>query len=323
MEPQIPFYLPLNGQPQAPPHHPVFFDGQKTERPRKVHRENVALKLQNSWFWTQAPEMQSLQKDVFLAATRNVHTLIIGESGTGKEVVASEIAHIRRGIKSLTLMEAPFVALNCSCIPENLAESILFGHERGAFTSARERRLGKFEQANSGTLFLDEIQNMPLEIQAKLLRVVQQGEIDRLGSNKTKKFEAQIVTASNIALELLVDKGKFRRDLYYRLNGFPIFIPPLRARIDDIPHLAKHFLQLIQKKHTTLAEDFSPEVLEKFMNYPWPGNIRELEHCVLFGSLKTQGPLIGLEDLPPLINGTMSRWIRDFQHPPSLSGINF
>jgi DNA-binding NtrC family response regulator len=200
--------------------------------------------------------------------------LILGESGTGKEGIANNIHNFspRRG--------KPFVKLNCAALPPNLVESELFGHEKGSFTGAFERRIGKFEQANGGTLFLDEIGEMPPALQVKLLRVLQEREIERLGGRETIKVNVRIIAATNANLEKGIAEGRFRLDLYYRLNVFPIVLPPLRQRKEDIPLLVAHFIKMYAQKAGRRTESVAGEALARLMDYSWPGNVRELQNVI-------------------------------------------
>ncbi|MFH6948450.1 sigma 54-interacting transcriptional regulator [Flavobacterium sp. FlaQc-51] len=211
--------------------------------------------------------------------------LILGESGTGKEVVASEIH------TNSARSEKPMIKVNCAAIPVHLIESELFGHEKGSFTGAIEKRIGKFELANNGTLFLDEIGDLPLEMQTKLLRVLQEKEFDRIGGKKAIKVNVRIIAATNRDLPVEMQQGRFRKDLFYRLNIFPITIPPLRNRKDDIPDLCGHFLNKhsgTKNKNKTL----SANALKEIIHYSWPGNIRELEHCIERSILLADGSVI-------------------------------
>jgi len=200
--------------------------------------------------------------------------LILGESGTGKELVARTIHY-----NSLR-KNKPLIPINCGAIPETLLESELFGHEKGAFTGASATRIGRFELADGGTIFLDEIGDMSPTLQVKLLRVLQQREFERVGGVRTIKVDVRIIAATNIDLEHAVNEGKFREDLYYRLNVIPVVVPPLRERIDDIPLLMDHFLSHFNKSKKRDIKGFSPAAMEILMSYPWPGNIRELENLV-------------------------------------------
>jgi DNA-binding NtrC family response regulator len=206
---------------------------------------------------------------------KNLSTVLItGESGTGKELIARAIH------QSSPRKDKPFVTVDCATIPENLVESELFGHEKGAFTDAASQKIGKFELANGGTLFLDEIGNLPFDIQSKILRVLEQRDIQRVGGNKVIRIDARIVAATNIDLKKAVKEGIFRQDLYYRLNVIPINVPPLRERKEDIPLLVDHFLKIFNKELTKNIRGISREALELMVNYGWPGNIRELRNVI-------------------------------------------
>jgi formate hydrogenlyase transcriptional activator len=200
--------------------------------------------------------------------------MVTGETGTGKEVLARAIHE-----RSLRRDRA-FVRLNCAALPAGLIESELFGHERGAFTGADHQRIGRFELADGGTLFLDEIGEMPLDAQAKLLRVLQDGLVDRVGSAKPIPVDVRVIAATNANLEKAIQQGRFRSDLYYRLNVFPIHMPPLRERPEDIPILARHFLRFHARRLKRLCEDFDAPSMERLVHYAWPGNVRELENLV-------------------------------------------
>ena len=200
--------------------------------------------------------------------------LITGESGTGKEVVAKAIHYGGPRAK------APLVTINCAAIPEQLLESELFGHARGAFTGATSNRKGRFAQADGGTLFLDEIGDMPLALQAKILRCIQEKAIEPVGSNTTQKVDVRIIAATNQNLVEAIEKGKFRRDLYYRLNVYPIIMPSLRERKEDIPILAEHFALRAAGEMGKVPVTFTEAALEILKNHTWPGNIRELENCI-------------------------------------------
>jgi DNA-binding NtrC family response regulator len=212
--------------------------------------------------------------------------LILGESGTGKEKVAQSIHNLSNR------KEKSFVIINCGTIPENLAESLLFGHEKGAFTGATDKRIGKFEMANGGTVFLDEIGEMPIDIQVKLLRVLQEKEIERVGGCSTIKIDVRIIAATNRNLEEEVAAGRFRLDLYYRLYVFPILVPTLRERTEDIPILATHFINLFSKKTGLKAPLLHDSALHQLLLYEWPGNIRELEHVIERSILMSDGKTI-------------------------------
>ncbi len=230
-------------------------------------------------------------------ASSSVTVLIMGESGTGKELVAKEIHH-RNAFRS----QKAFVAVNCAALPETLLESELFGHEKGAFTGATERRLGKFEQANGGTIFLDEIGEMTAATQAKVIRVIQEREFTRIGGSETIRVDVRIVSATNRNLEQAVKSGAFREDLYYRLSVFPITVPALRDRSDDIPLLAAHFMEKFKKREgKDFLQSISRDALEALMNYQWPGNVRELENSIERAVVVAGSREIPLEDLPQAI----------------------
>lgn len=235
-------------------------------------------------------EIFELVKKVGYTST---NILIIGESGTGKELIARAIH--RQGSRK----NGPFVAVNCAAIPPELMESEMFGHERGAFTGAHTRTIGKFEYANGGTLFLDEISALRSDLQAKLLRVLQEREIERIGSNKPIKVDIRVISATNTNLEDSVLSGKFRQDLFFRLNVVPIPIPPLRERREDIPLLAKHFLNKFNLSFNKRLPGFSDKAMDVLLRYHWPGNIRELENLIerIIVLSKGNDP-IELEDIP-------------------------
>lgn len=221
-----------------------------------------------------SPLLKAVFNKITIVAPDDTSVLIMGESGTGKERIAQTI-HKLSPRKS-----KPLVTVNCAALPINLIESELFGHERGAFTGATEKRTGKFEQADGGSIFLDEIGELPLEAQVKLLRVLQEKEIERLGGNYTKKVNVRIIAATNRILEKEVAEGRFRLDLYYRLNVFPIELPALRQRKEDIPLLANYFLDRFVKKSNKTVSGISEDAIQTLMTYDWPGNIRELEHLI-------------------------------------------
>ncbi|MEM1376659.1 MAG: sigma-54 dependent transcriptional regulator [Pseudomonadota bacterium] len=223
-------------------------------------------------------EMARVRSLVAKAADSDVPVLIEGQSGTGKELVAHAIqADSRRASK-------PFVIVNCGAMPENLVESILFGHEKGAFTGATEKRAGKFSEANGGTLFLDEVGDLPLDAQVKLLRAIQEGQIEPVGASKSVSVNVRLISATHRDLVSLVRDGKFREDLFYRLNVFPIIVPPLRNRLEDIPALAAHFIEKFsasERKSLT----FDDSALKLLQSYDWPGNIRQLENTIFRGAV--------------------------------------
>lgn len=218
--------------------------------------------------------------------------LVLGESGTGKEKVAQSIHNLSNR------KDKPLIIINCGAIPENLAESLLFGHEKGAFTGATDKRIGKFELADGGTIFLDEIGEMPIDLQVKLLRVLQEMEIERVGGRSPIKIDVRIIAATNRNLEEEVAAGRFRLDLYYRLYVFPIFVPTLRERIEDIPVLATHFITLFSEKTGIKAPLLSGSALQQLLSYEWPGNIRELEHVIERSILMSEDNMIKEIQLP-------------------------
>jgi Nif-specific regulatory protein len=233
---------------------------------------------------------------VHRVAPTSATVLIRGESGVGKEVFARAIHFLS------PRADKPFVTVNCGAIPESLLEAELFGYEKGAFTGAYTSRKGKFELAQGGTVFLDEVGDLPLHLQVKLLRVLQEKEIERLGSSKPVKVDVRIISATNRDLERMVKEGTFREDLYYRLNVVPIYIPPLRERKEDIPILASHFLEVFKREHSKEVT-LSPEVMSAFMNYQWRGNVRELQNVIERMVILDRDGILDLEDLPPEITG--------------------
>jgi two-component system nitrogen regulation response regulator GlnG len=243
------------------------------------------------------PAVQEMCKAIGRVAGQDVTVLITGESGTGKELVARAIyQHSRRANR-------PFLAINCAAMPESLAESELFGHEQGAFTGAVKQRVGKFEQCDGGTLLLDEIGDMPLPVQAKMLRILQEQRFERVGGNHAVTTNARILAATNKDLSRLVEEGKFRQDLFYRLSAVTIRVPALRDRAEDIPELSQHFLARFGRELGREVGGFAPEVLDAFRAYPWPGNVRELQGVIKQAVLHTPGQMIGLAALPASLLG--------------------
>ena len=223
-------------------------------------------------------------------APTDAAVLILGETGTGKELVARAVhstSHRR---------DRPLVKLNCAALPANLIESDLFGHEKGAFTGAHTQKTGRFELADGGTLFLDEIGDLPLDLQAKLLRVLQEGEFERLGSLKTIKVDVRVIAATNRDLDSAVENGEFRKDLFYRLNVFPIVCPPLRDRREDIPVLAHHFLFKYGAKIRKKIQTIPDSLLEALQAYEWPGNVRELENVIERAIILTKGSTLEMDE---------------------------
>ena len=238
------------------------------------------------------PAMQTVCKQIGRVAPQDVNVLILGESGTGKELVARALYHHSRR------NQAPFLAINCAAIPESLLESELFGHERGAFTGADRRRIGKFEQCHGGTLFLDEVGDMAPHTQAKILRLIQEGRLERVGGSESISVDVRILAATNQDLDSLIGDGRFRKDLYYRLSGVTIPLPPLRDRREDIPELAHYFLFRYNRQLGTSVQSISPEALELLQSYQWPGNVRELQNVLRQALIVSAGPTILPEFLP-------------------------
>lgn len=237
-----------------------------------------------------SPELQQVLALAQAVGPTSSAALITGETGTGKELLARAIHELspRR--------QKAFVRVNCAALPMGLVESELFGHERGAFTGADQRRLGRFELANGGTLFLDEIGEMPLEAQAKVLRVLEDGQVDRVGSTQSISVDVRIIAATNTDLIAAISTGRFRPDLFYRLNVFPIVIPPLRDRPKDIPLLARHFLEHFRSKLKRQHLNFSAQSMERLVRYPWPGNVRELQNVIERAVILARSSMIEIDD---------------------------
>lgn len=265
---------------------------------RSMQRENILLKerlgeqFAESNIIARSAEMRDILDSIALIAPTDATVLILGESGTGKELVANLIHE-----RSLRASQ-PLVKLNCAALTETLLESELFGHERGAFTGAIARKEGRFELADGGSLFLDEIMEMSSVTQAKLLRVLQEQEFERVGGTQTIHVDVRIIAATNKNLAEEVREGHFREDLYYRLNVVPIQLPPLRDRREDIPVLAEHFLKHYAAKNHRAVRQILPEALDLLMRYNWPGNIRELENAIERGVIIAQGELLTPDELP-------------------------
>jgi len=243
---------------------------------------------------TKSAVMQSVLRMAEKAAGSNIPVLIAGESGVGKELIARAI----HGSGDRRMK--PFVAVNCGAMPENLIESILFGHEKGSFTGATERHVGKFVEASGGTLFLDEIGELPPAAQVKLLRSIQEGEVEPVGARKPVKVDVRLVSATNRDLIADVKQGRFREDLFYRLHVFPITVPPLRERPGDIPALARHFLALFAAEEGKRIRSIMPEALRLLMAFPWPGNIRQLENAVFRAVVLAEGDSLGVAEFPQI-----------------------
>jgi formate hydrogenlyase transcriptional activator len=221
-----------------------------------------------------SPALESVLAEVKRVACTDSTVLVLGETGTGKELISRAIHNLS------SRCERPFIKLNCAAIPFDLLESELFGHEKGAFTGAIAQKIGRFEMADNGTLFLDEIGDIPLGLQPKLLRVLQEQEFERVGSGQTHKLDVRLVAATHRSLEDMVKRNEFRSDLYYRLNVFPVELPPLRERREDIVPLMMHFVDMYCRRMRKLIEHISPETVSSFVSYSWPGNIRELQNLV-------------------------------------------
>ena len=260
---------------------------------------------------SKSKEFNEVLNQVQQVASTEASVLVLGETGTGKELLARAVHNISKR------RHRPLVKVNCATLPANLIESELFGHEKGAFTGAHSRKIGRFELANKGTLFLDEIGDLPLELQTKLLRVLQEGEFERLGSSQTMKVDVRIIAATNVNLEEAIHEKKFRSDLYYRLNVFPITIPPLRNRRDDIPVLVNHFVKKYSLKNGKDIRMVPQRVINALKSYNWPGNIRELENIIERGSIISQGDQLELGDwMPsssPAQSGQKSLALRDHE----------
>jgi formate hydrogenlyase transcriptional activator len=228
--------------------------------------------------------------------------MIEGETGTGKELIAGAIhKHSERRAR-------PFLKLNCAAIPAELLESELFGHEKGSFTGALAQRIGRFEAAHGGTLFLDEIGDMPPQLQSKLLRVLQEQEFERVGGSRTIRVDVRIVAATNRDLKAAVDENRFRADLYYRLHVFPLTVPPLRERREDIPELIRYFTQKYARKLDRPIEEISPIALDALVKYNWPGNIRELQHLVERSVILSSGPVLEIAVPDQVSRSVSSGW---------------
>jgi DNA-binding NtrC family response regulator len=268
---------------------PAVFDGEAATDPAAV-----------DLIVGQSAAMQEVYKTIGRVAPQDVTALILGESGTGKELVARAVLHHSRR------KDRHFLAINCAAIPDTLLESELFGHERGAFTSADRRRIGKFEQANGGTVFLDEIGDMPSATQAKMLRLLQERQFERIGGNETVSSDIRIIAATNQDLEELVASGCFREDLYYRLKVATIRLPPLRERMDDLGPLVEHFLRIYSRELNKKIRSIEPQGLLLLKSHSWPGNIRELQNVIKEAILRTPGDFLTSGDLLPSLSQRLS-----------------
>jgi Nif-specific regulatory protein len=280
--------------------HVINLETIRLEKER-LREENRRLRgeLENKYRMTNIVGNSNKMREVFQMISQvsnsNATVLIRGESGTGKELVANSIHYNSQQAKG------PFVKVNCAALPENLIESELFGHEKGAFTGAVKQKLGKFEMAHKGTIFLDEIGSIGPDVQVKLLRVLQEREFERVGGHKTIKVDVRVVAATNKNLEQAVEDESFRGDLYYRLNVFPIYMPPLRERKTDILLLADYFLEKYSHENNKEIRRFSTPAIDMLMNYHWPGNVRELENCIERSVLLCEEGVIHSYHLPPTL----------------------
>ncbi len=255
---------------------------------------SVAPKIVEDAIIGQTPEMVEIAKIIGQVAATDASVLILGESGTGKELVA-------RSIYANSLRcDKPFLSVNCAALPDTLLESELFGHEKGSFTGAYTRKLGKFEQCNAGTIFLDEVADMSLVTQSKVLRVLQQQEFERVGGNQTIKVDVRVIAATNKSLVNMIKDSSFRVDLYYRLKVVSVFLPPLRERRADIPLLANHFIRLYAQQTNREELSISKDALSGLMRYPWPGNVRELENNVHSAVVMSKGDVLQPDHFPVL-----------------------
>ncbi len=278
----------------------VIVTVQNVMRQSELRSENRDLKLAMESKYEivgDSPAVRGVLEAVKRAAPTNATVLLLGESGVGKELVARTIHRnsARAGQR--------FVQVNCAAIPEELIESELFGHEKGSFTGATEKQIGKFEQADRGTIFLDEVGDMSPKTQAKVLRVLQEQEVERLGSARTIKVDVRVIAATNKDLEQAIERGEFRDDLYFRLNVIPIVVPPLRARPEDIPQLVQHFAKRTGDEHNLKPKRFDARAMEALQRYRWRGNIRELRNTVERLLIMTPTDVVRVEDLPAEIRG--------------------
>jgi two-component system nitrogen regulation response regulator NtrX len=253
-----------------------------------VHKDDEVI--------SNSPAMRKLQEQIRIVAPTNASVLITGENGTGKELVARSIHYYSQR------RDKPFVEINCAAIPEELIESELFGHERGAFTGAVAQKKGKFDLADGGTIFLDEIGDMSLKTQAKVLRILQERKFERVGGTRTLEVDVRIIAATNKVLEEEIRAGHFREDLYYRLNVVPFTVPPLRERKDDIPPLVEHFLELFCRREGVARKVMAPEAVTLLKNYEWPGNVRELKNIIERLVIMTPGGTIAGNHIPDYIS---------------------
>jgi len=268
----------------------------------RLREENASLKQSIERRYEivgESASITTLKQQIALAGPTNGWVLIHGESGTGKELVARAIHRASKRAKG------PFVEVNCAAIPQELIESELFGHEKGSFTGATGMKRGKFELAHGGTIFLDEIADMSMATQAKVLRVLEGQEFQRVGGTKTLKTDVRVIAASNKKLADEIKRGSFREDLYYRLNVIPLEVPPLRERQDDIPRLVRHFLQEFSVEYGQKTKGIDEDALDLFVRYPWPGNVRELRNSIERLMIMVPRPALAVSDVPPPINAAI------------------
>ena len=279
----------------------------------RLERENASLREkldERTQIIGESAVMRALREQIAMAAPTNGRVLIYGENGSGKELVA-------RAVHALSARaDRAFVEVNCAAIPEELIESELFGHEKGSFTGATEKQVGKFEQADRGTIFLDEIGDMSAKTQAKVLRVLQEGEVERLGSARTIKVDVRVIAATNKNLEEEIERGRFREDLYFRLAVIPIHVPPLRERPEDVPLLVRHYIDYFSRENNVRPKRITQAALEGLQRYRWKGNIRELRNTVERMIIMTSGDTIDVADLPDIVRSPAAA------AAPKLSGDN-
>ncbi|HZN52242.1 MAG TPA: sigma-54 dependent transcriptional regulator [Methylomirabilota bacterium] len=271
---------------------------------RKLVTENADLRRRlgeqatDSEILGSAPGIQKVLETVVAVADADANVLLVGESGTGKELLANAL-HERSGRRG-----GPWIKINCAALPKDLIESELFGHTRGAFTGATTDKVGLLEEADAGSLLLDEITEMPIDLQAKLLRVLEERTVRRLGAAKAVPIDFRLISSTNLAPDVALREGRLRQDLYFRINTVSIVVPPLRERREDIPILVRAFLERYRTKHARAVEGIDPEAYRRLLAWSWPGNVRELQHAVERAVLVTRGPTITLEDLPDQLQHT-------------------
>ena len=286
-------------------------DHRQVQENKDSSHHNKTFSLDTGTIIGNSGPMRELMEMVSYVAPSEATVLISGESGTGKELIAAALHH------NSARKNGPFIKVNCAALVENLLESELFGHEKGAFTGADRRREGKFVQANGGTLFLDEIGETSPGMQAKLLRVLQEHEIQRVGGQETIAVDVRVLAASNRNLEEEVAQGTFREDLYYRLNVVPLHVPPLKDRHEDIPPLAEYFVEKFAKKNNRQISGITPRCMALLLNYPWPGNVRELENAIERGIILMRGDYLDEESLPIPVQ----RFAMKTETPPFASAV--